>query len=181
MARRPEKKVFDGSSSFAPSTAGVVIDWGGIVQGAAEQQRVGNVLGSYAIVFHIQVTWDPLAVKSGLRFILMWDTRVVPDTFPTYLEIFGTATPSLMEYIIQANYGRFITLWDRVLMLRAKDLQGTNQFLKVVRRLRKPSYFNGPLITDVQQNRLVMVVFSNEAAGLAPNILIQSRMYAYDS
>ncbi len=178
----PEKKAAFAGSTYNSTTTGVVIGLTGLIEGFSNSQRVGRKVNPLSLYTTFDIVWNNAApLDSGLRIMLVRDNRQIADTTPTLLEIFGTGTPPLPEAYTGTNKGRFISIWDKLILDRSQAVGTPYRYiLRKAVKLFGNWYYNGAGASDIEKNGLYIVMWYTSNTNL-PSVTLASDLRFQDN
>lgn len=190
--QKPELKFFDHAISDSNiTTAGVVEHLTDIAQGDTNILRTGNIINVVSLHLKFSVGNNSLSDGNFLRCnILQW-MQQVGDTAPTQTNIYGSATPSPVSYLINVNASRFVKTLDKGKLFEGGKLlndittgssQVQSSYYETFIKFKKPIQvmYNGPNNNDIQKNGLWFNVLSDDGANTA-DVNGVCRLRFYDS
>ncbi len=162
LARRlkPEAKRFDFDVlALAPPVAGNVTRLAFIIQGIADNQRVGIVIKATFMEFRYTVLKHATPTTTEVRLIIVRDNRQVESVIPSVLDVLNTSIP-ISQYS-RVNPKRFTILWNKIIVVRTNRIK---MFGVKTRKLNFPLAWVGAAAADITKNGIFLIALSDQAA-----------------
>ncbi len=181
VALDPERKTVDVTISFNPENGGDIFLLNGVVQGAADEDRIGNqqLNLSLGVNFIITNNLAAGAPNNVTRMALMWDMQP-QGALPAVADIWTHVGSSsvVVGHRIIPHALRFKTLWTRTVMTTVNG-SGVQKRFKMFKTFRVKTRYSagGSGIGNIQSGALLLVVAAEQAtAGDRPSLLFASRV-----
>lgn len=173
-----ECKFHDTTVSMAPIIAGAQQSLLDIPQGDTGITRDGRSVRLKSVQGRIRLTQDALASSTFIRLVLLADTRpnAAEPAAPSDFLQNGTTAP-ITDLMAKDVGGRFLTLYDKVFLLKASQTQisaadsrvTAQKFIKFYYKMDKVLKYTGTATDDPENYNLLLVSFSSEATN-SPDI-----------
>lgn len=182
-----EYKVQDTSTALQNvSTVPTLQLFNGLLRGDDFNQRNGRSVKWTSIYQRITVQAPSTATLPHFcRYMLFW-VKDPSATAPTSLQIFGAATPSSINVMLNLNVRKdFIILYDEIMQVNPVNGGPSNAFRNIYKKCNMHTIFNAGnagSIADIESGALYALWFSDtNTAGEQPQITLQSRCRYIDN